>query len=143
MLMPDPNRNPDPGKLLMFLMNRDEWWRMHVIESWRTFTRHERSVRRFLVRWMFQGMAKTFIAWQRHVRETIRERNSGLARGMAMLSGGTQYKCFQAWAWAAREQIAERETVLRAQLLTKGNVLGVRVVRAWFDWKAERTVRKG
>lgn len=53
-------------KLMLFFMGREEWWRMHVIETWRTFTRHERGIRRFLMRWMFMGMAKTFTAWQRH-----------------------------------------------------------------------------
>ena len=53
-------------KLMMFLMGRDEWWRMHVMDTWKSMVRHERGIRRFLVRWMFMGMAKTFTAWQRH-----------------------------------------------------------------------------
>ena len=55
-------------KLMMFFIGRDEWWRMHVIETWRKWTRHERKLRRFLMSWMFQGMAKTFTAWRRYVR---------------------------------------------------------------------------
>ena len=60
------NQEGKNKKLMMFFMGRDEWWRMHVLETWRNFTRHERGIRRFLMRWMFMGMAKTFTAWQRY-----------------------------------------------------------------------------
>ena len=60
------NQERKNKKLMMFFMGREEWWRMHVIETWRRWTFHERGIRRFLVRWMFMGMAKTFTAWQRH-----------------------------------------------------------------------------
>jgi hypothetical protein len=98
------NTDEKNRKMMMFFIGRDEWWRQHVVETWRAWTRHERTVRRFLVRWKFHGMAKTFTAWQRHVRQVTLERHQGLAKGMAMLSGGTQYKCFRAWAGEARSQ---------------------------------------
>ena len=62
------------------------------------------------------AMAKTFTAWQRHVRRTVDERNRGLAKGVAMLSGGVRYKCFLAWAGEARTQREERDAVLQAAL---------------------------
>ena len=55
-----------------------------------------------------------------------------------MLCGGTQYKCFISWADEARAQRDERDAALRAQLMKKGSVLGVRVVQAWFAWNAQR-----
>jgi len=136
------NQERKNKKLMMFFMGREEWWRMHVIETWRRWTFHERGIRRFLVRWMFMGMAKTFTAWQRHVRQAVEERNLGLAKGMAMLSGGTRYKCFMAWANEARTQREERDEVLRKALLKNGALMEVKVVRAWFDWRTERLKNK-
>ena len=59
-----------------------------------------------------------------------------------MLSGGTRYKCFIAWRDEARNERESRDSALRAQLLKKGNLLGVRVVKAWFEWRAERLKAK-
>jgi len=115
---------------------------MHVVTTWRTWARYERAVRRFLMRWMFQGMAKTFTAWKRHVRDAADDRNRGLAKGMAMFVGGTRYKCFAAWAGEAYAQREERDAALRKQLLRKGAMMGARVVRAWFEWNAERRFQK-
>ena len=117
-------------------------WKQYVIKQWRHWSRHERALRRFLMRWMFEGMAKTFLGWKRHVKEEVEARNSGLARGLAMLSGGTRYKCFIAWRDEARNERESRDSALRAQLLKKGNLLGVRVVKAWFEWRAERLKAK-
>ena len=47
-------------------MDKDEWWKNHVVRTWRTWSRHERGIRRFLMRWMFQGLAKTYVAAGRH-----------------------------------------------------------------------------
>lgn len=41
-------------KLREYFMDRDVWWKDHVVKQWRTWVRHERSTRRFLKRWMFQ-----------------------------------------------------------------------------------------
>ena len=78
------------------------------------------------MRWMFQGMAKTFTAWQRHVRSCIEERNRGLQKGVAMFLDATRYKCFHAWATESRTQREERDAVLRAKLLKNGAMLEVR-----------------
>ena len=138
----EADRDSKNRKLMLFFVGRDEWWKTHVVETWRRVTRHERAVRRFLVRWMFQGMAKTFTAWQRHVRRTVDERNRGLAKGVAMLSGGVRYKCFVAWAEEARTQREERDAVLRQKLLRNGALMSVKVVRAWFDFSARRRAAK-
>jgi hypothetical protein len=61
---------------------------------------------------------------------------------MAMLSGGTRYKCFQAWALEARTQREERDAVLRQALLRNGAMMEVKVVRAWFDWRTTRLAGK-
>ena len=76
------------------------------------------------------------------VRQTLEERQVGLAKGMAMLSGGTRYKCFLAWATEARTQREERDAKLREQLLRNGALLEVKIVRAWFDWRTERLKNK-
>lgn len=77
-------------RLREYFLDRNEFWKMHVVRTWRSWTRHERCIRRFLMRWMFQGMGKTFTGWKRYVRAAIEERNAGLARGMAMFNGGTR-----------------------------------------------------
>ena len=59
-----------------------------------------------------------------------------------MLSGGTRYKCFQAWAIEARTQREERDAVLRQALLRNGAMMEVKVVRAWFDWRTTRLAGK-
>lgn len=129
-------------KLMMFFMGREEWWRMHVVDTWKAWSRHERKVRKFLISWRYAGMAKTYIAWKRHTRATVDERNAGLARGMAMFRGGTQYKCYLAWAGAAKSAREERDALLRGQLLKKGALFGVRVAKAWFDWHKETFAKK-
>jgi len=121
-------------KLRMYLMGRDEWWKQHIIDSWRTSVRHERGLQKFVTTWLFQGMVRTFVAWQRHVRAAVAERNRGLAKGMAMLLRGTECKAFGAWRDSSRVQIAEREAVLRKQLMRKAKLFGAQVVRAWFEW---------
>ena len=45
-----------------------------VITTWRNGIRQEKRVRKFLTRWMHQGMAKCFIGWKRHVRIEVDER---------------------------------------------------------------------
>ena len=83
-------RESRKGRLSMYFMSREDFWKTHVVQTWMLFTRHEKVVRRFVMRWMFQGMAKTYIAWQRHVRHALADRNRGLAKGMAMFTGGTR-----------------------------------------------------
>ena len=89
-----------------------------------------------------RGLAKTFVGWQRYVRDAVAERNSLLAKGMAMLSGGTRYKCFVAWRGAALDARDQRDALLREQLLKNGSLQCVKVVRAWFDWRTARLAAK-
>lgn len=76
------------------------------------------------------------------MRQVVKERNLGLARGLAMLSGGTRYKCFTAWANEARAQREERDAALRQALLRNGALLEAKIVRAWFEWRTKRLKNK-
>ena len=50
-------------KLQMFFLSREEWWRHHVVDTWRRTTKNERKLRLFLGRWRNQILGRILIYW--------------------------------------------------------------------------------
>ncbi len=42
----------------MFFMSREDFWKTHIVDTWKTWTRHERALRKFGMRWLFHGMVR-------------------------------------------------------------------------------------
>ena len=51
------------AKLLEFFGAREDWWKLHVVATWRLHARHEQSVRGHVLRWRHLRNTKVFVGW--------------------------------------------------------------------------------
>ena len=53
------------AKLVKFFGSREDWWKLHVVATWKLHTQHEKSSRGHLLKWRHQGNTKVFVGWRR------------------------------------------------------------------------------
>ena len=58
-------RETRAAKLVKFFGSREDWWRSHVVATWKLHTRHEKGSRGFMLKWRHRNNAKLFIGWRR------------------------------------------------------------------------------
>ena len=67
----DAHNEARAAKLVKFFGSREDWWKLHVVATWKLHTRHEKSSRGHLLKWQHQGNTKVFVGWRRYARREV------------------------------------------------------------------------